>query len=62
MFGFKKASKPVVQAVPTFEPSEIAYASAWGIKMQAWQDMTPDERKDCRERVAYATTNSLEAN
>lgn len=54
MFGFKRTTKSVVTAAPAIDPSELAYSSAWGIKYSAWLALTPEQRTDYRDRVAYA--------
>lgn len=52
MFGRKPAA--TLTAPATIEPSELAYAAAWGMTYSAWQSATPEQRKDMRDRVVYA--------
>lgn len=55
MFGCKRTASvaPVVKT-QAIAPSELAYAAAWGLTYSAWAALTIDQRRDYRDRVAYA--------
>lgn len=56
MFGIKsrKQRTSAVSPVEATEGTDRAYRLAWGFTALQWHAMTPEQRKDYRDRVAYA--------
>jgi len=48
----KRHAAPV--AAEAIDPTELAYAHAWGYTAWQWQALTVSERRVCRDRVVFA--------
>ena len=64
MFGWLKGKQPEspVRALEATEGTDRGYRLAWGFSAPEWHAMSPEQRKDYRDRVSYATKEERVSN
>jgi len=61
MFGQRKSepSEAAVRPLEATEGTDRAYRQAWGFTALEWAALTPEQRRDYRDSVSYATGNRV---